>query len=168
MRIPQAPTVAYVVVSYRNPGQVLRLVSALREGPGAEVVVRHDQRNTKLQRAEVEERGGHLLEDGIQIEWGELSYARVLLGALEWALEHLDPDWILVLSGQDYPLRRRADSEAGRAASGKDAFLSSAGELPLERPPDPREDHFFLRSPYRHYRAPDWMPRAPRALRPLL
>ena len=48
-------TVAYVVVSYRNPGQVLRLVSALREGPGSEVVVRHDQRRTRLEREAVEE-----------------------------------------------------------------------------------------------------------------
>jgi hypothetical protein len=168
MRIPQAPTVAYVVVSYRNPGQVLRLVSALREGPGAEVVVRHDQRTTQLRRAEVEERGAHLLEDGIQIEWGELSHVRVLLGALEWALEQLDPDWILVLSGQDYPLRPMAEIEAGLAASGKDAFLSSAWELPLERRPSSPEDQFFLRYAYRHYRAPDWVPRAPDALRAVI
>src|SRR3954467_10602162 len=104
MRNPQAgnepATIAYVVVSYRNPKQVLRLVSAVREGPGAEVVVRHDQRSTELPRRAVEELGGHLLDDGIEIAWGELSQARVLLGALAWALDNLAPDWILVLSGQ--------------------------------------------------------------------
>ncbi|MFL5516077.1 MAG: hypothetical protein ACJ8DJ_07965 [Gemmatimonadales bacterium] len=161
-------TAVYLVISYRNPSQVLRLVSALREGPGAEVVVRHDQRTTQLARGDVEERGAHLLEDGIQIEWGELSHVRVLLGALEWALEHLNPDWLLVLSGQDYPLRPMADIEAGLAGSGKDAFLSSAWELPLDRRPEPPDDQFFLRYGYRHYRAPDWVPRAPGALRPVV
>jgi hypothetical protein len=58
---------------------VLRLVSALREGPAAEVVVRHDQRHTSLPRVEIEERGGHMLEDGIDVEWGEFSYLRTLL-----------------------------------------------------------------------------------------
>ena len=34
--------IAYVVLSHRNPDQVLRLVGALREGPAAEVLVRHE------------------------------------------------------------------------------------------------------------------------------
>src|SRR4051812_18189538 len=160
--------VAYIVVSYGNPDQVLRVVSALREGPGAEVIVRHDQRATKLARPRVEERGAHLLEDGIDNAWGELSHVHVLLNGLEWALDNLEPDWILVLSGQDYPLRPMAEIEQDLAMSGKDAFLSAAWELPTDLRPDPPDDQFFLRYAYRHYRAPAWLPRAPSALRPLL
>jgi hypothetical protein len=157
-------TVAYVVVSYKNPGQVLRLVSALREGPAAEVVVRHDQRRTWLPRVEVEERGGHMLEDGIDVEWGEFSYLRTLLGALERSLE-LDPDWIVVLSGQDYPLRPLAEIEARLGAAEEDAFLTSPWELSTARRPEPPAEEFFLRYAYRHFRVPSWTPRAPRALR---
>jgi hypothetical protein len=154
-----------VVVSYKNPGQVLRLVSALHEGPGAEVVVRHDQRRTPLARSEVDDRGGHMLEDGIEAGWGDFSYLRVLLGALEWSLERLDPDWILLLSGQDYPLRPLADIEARLAAADEDAFLASAWELPTARRPEPPAEEFFLRYAYRHFAVPSWTPRAPRALR---
>jgi hypothetical protein len=160
--------VTYVVVSYREPGQVLRLVSALREGPGAEVVVRHDQGTTALPRAEVEERGAHLLEDGIDIAWGEFSQARVLLGALDWTLGNLNPDWILVLSGQDYPLRPLTEIQAGLASSGMDAFLSAAWELPTAHRPGPPQEQFFLRYAYRHFAAPAWLPQVPAALRPLL
>ena len=159
---------AYIVVSYRHPSQVLRLVSALREGPGAQVLVRHDQRTTALPRAAVEERGGHLLEDGIDIAWGEFSQLRVLLSGLDWALEHLNPDWILVLSGQDYPIRPLAAIEAGLAGSGMDAFLSAAWELPTDRRPGPPQEQFFQRYAYRHFAAPAWLPRAPAAIRPLL
>ena len=158
-------TVAYVVLSYKNPAQVLRLVSALREGPGAEVVVRHDQLRTPLARVEVEDRGGHMLEDAIDVGWGEFSYLRVLLGALEWSLEQLDPDWIVLLSGQDYPLRPLSEIEARLGAAEEDAFLTSAWELPTARRPDPPAEEFFLRYAYRHFSVPSWTPRAPRALR---
>jgi hypothetical protein len=160
-------TVAYVVVSYRNPAQVLRLVSALREGPDSEVVVRHDQRRTRLERGAVEERGGHLLEDGIEVEWGEFSYLEVLVGALEWALECLRADWILVLSGQDYPLRPPADTERWLAAAEEDAFLAAAWEVPTGHRPEPPTEEFFLRYAYRHYPLPAWVPHAPAALRDL-
>jgi hypothetical protein len=158
-------TVAYVVLSYKNPAQVLRLVSALREGPGAEVVVRHDQLRTPLARVEVEDRGGHMLEDAIDVRWGEFSYLRVLLGALAWSLEQLDPDWIVLLSGQDYPLRPLSEIEARLGAAEEDAFLTSPWELSTARRPEPPAEEFFLRYAYRHFSVPSWTPRAPRALR---
>jgi hypothetical protein len=160
-------TVAYVVLSYRNPAQVVRLVSALREGPASEVVVRHDQHRTRLEREAVEERGGHLLEDGIEVEWGQFSYLEVLVGAIEWALERFDPDWILLLSGQDYPLRPLAATERWLAGAGEDAFLTAAWELPTHRRPEPPAEEFFLRYAYRHFEPPTWAPRVPRALRAL-
>jgi hypothetical protein len=46
--------VAYLIVSHRSPGQVLRLVRALREDPDAEVVVRHDPRHSRLDDDELE------------------------------------------------------------------------------------------------------------------
>jgi hypothetical protein len=161
-------TVAYVVVSYRNPAQVLRLVSALREAPGSEVVVRHDQRSTRLEREAVEERGAHLLDDGIEVAWGEFSYLEVLVEALEWSLERLSPDWILVLSGQDYPLRPPADTERWLAGAAEDAFLTAAWEVPTDHRPEPPAEEFFLRYAYRHHPLPAWVPHAPRALRDLV
>jgi len=161
-------SVAYVVVSHRNPGQVLRLVSALREGPSADVVVRHDQAVTSLYREDVEERGGHLLENGSEVVWGEFSQLRALLDAIEWSLERLKPDWILVLSGQDYPLRPLAEVERKLAAAEADAFLTSAWELPTHHRPGPPEEEFFLRYAYRHFAVPAWVPHPPAALRGLL
>jgi hypothetical protein len=160
-------TVAYVVLSYKNPAQVLRLVSALRESPGSEVVVRHDQRRSPLAAAAVEERGGHLLDDGIDVAWGEFSYVEVLTGALESALAQFDPDWVLVLSGQDYPLRPPADTERWLGAAEADAFLTAAWELPTDERPPPPAEQFFMRYAYRHYRLPGWAPRAPARARRL-
>lgn len=160
--------VAYFVVSHRNPDQVLRLVAALGEGPAAEVLVRHDESRSTIDDAALGRLGARLLRDEIEFEWGGWSQLQLLIACLERASEELDPDWLLVLSGQDYPLRPMAEIEDGLAACGLDAMLGQAWELDVRRRPAPPADEFFLRYAYRHYPAPVSTPRLPRALRPLV
>jgi hypothetical protein len=160
-------SVAYVVVSHRNPDQVLRLVAALEEGPAAEVLVRHDERRSTLDEAGLARLGARLLRDELEFEWGGWSQLQLLLTCLERAAEELDPDWLLVLSGQDYPLRPIAEIEDDLAAGGVDAMLGQAWELDVRRLPDPPAEEFFLRYAYQHYPMPACTPRLPRALRPL-
>jgi hypothetical protein len=160
--------VAYIVISHRSPAQVLRLVSALREGPGVEVVVRHAQDQSRLDRETVEAAGAHLLEDDFEVGWGDIANVRMVLGALEWAMEHVGPDWLFVLSGQDYPLRPLRDFEASLARADHDAFIRSMWQLDTTRLPGPPHDEFFLRYAYRHVSAPGWMPHPPDRLRALV
>ncbi|HEV2728020.1 MAG TPA: hypothetical protein VGV34_06975, partial [Solirubrobacterales bacterium] len=121
--------VAYLVTSYRNPGQVLRLVSALREGPGSEVVVSHSQDQSRLEAHEVEARGGHLLPHRRgPVRWGSWAYLRSLLDGFAWMAERFDPDWTVVLSGQDYPLRPLSEIESFFASTDFDALLGAVHE----------------------------------------
>jgi len=144
--------VAYLVTSHRHPEQVLRLVRTLREQPGAEVFVRHDQRREALTRAELESAGGQLVADGFEIEWGGWSYLRVLVEGLRTVAEAADPDWAIVLSGQDYPLCHHSELEGFLARKGHDAHLADAWRLdPLTLTGGP-QDEFVLRYAYRHYR----------------
>jgi hypothetical protein len=159
--------VAYLVVSHRAPDQVLRLVRALREGPAAEVVVRHDQRRSRLDAVGVERAGGRLHRDELAVEWGSWSYLLMLIGALERIAEELDPDWVLVLSGQDYPVRPLGEVESRLAAARHDAVLSAAWELPTELTPPPPADDFFRRYAYRHLPLPRGAPGLPARLAPL-
>src|SRR3954452_17296551 len=116
---------AYLVTSQRDPEQVLRLVAVLNEQPGAEVYIRHDQRRTTLPRERVEAAGGQVIEDGIDVEWGGWSYLQALLGGLGRIAREADPDWTLVLSGQDYPLLPHGELEAFLAREDKNAHLTS-------------------------------------------
>jgi len=159
--------IVYLVVSHRNPPQVLRLVGALREGHAAEVVVRHDRRRSPLDAPALERAGGRLLEDGIDVEWGHESHLRMLLGAMALIRRELDPDWLVVLSGQDYPLRPMGEIEARLEAAGEDAFLGNPWRLETRRMPPPPADEFFLRYAYWHARVPAKTPGPPRRLRPL-
>src|SRR5918992_139187 len=55
---PRSVTVVYIVISHRNPEQVVRLVRVLREGPAARVLVRHDPRWEPLDNQRLEAAGG--------------------------------------------------------------------------------------------------------------
>jgi hypothetical protein len=160
--------VAYVVLSHRNPEQVLRLVAALKEGSASEVLVRHDGRHSRLDEADVERLGARTIEDEIEFEWGGWTQLQVLLSCLERTAAELDPDWLLVLSGQDYPLRPIDEIEEWLAGSEHDAMLGRVFELDTDRLPEPPYDDFFLRYAYRHYPTSARTPHLPRAVRPLV
>jgi core-2/I-Branching enzyme len=159
-------TVAYIVLSHRNPDQVLRLVRVLREGPAARVLVRHDPRGPRLPAAEVEAAGGEAIEDEIEFQWGGWSQLELIVACLREAVARHDPDWALILSGQDYPLRPPAEIEADLDGSRIDGRVGAVREVERSRPAQ-GQDEFYLRCRYRHYTRPRAMPRLPRAVRPL-
>jgi hypothetical protein len=160
-------TVVYVVISHRNPEQVVRLVRVLREGPAARVLVRHDPRWEALDGDVLEEAGGEPFDNGIRATWGAWSYLKLILSCLREAAARHDPDWVLVLSGQDYPLRTLADIEADLEASPADARLGSVRPVEARRPVA-GDDEFFLRCRYRHYARPRVIPSSlPHRIRPL-
>jgi len=144
----------------------LRLVRTLREQPGAEVFVRHDQRRAPLARGEIGSAGGHAVEDGIDVEWGGWSYLQVLLRGLHTVANEADPEWTIVLSGQDYPLGHHSGLEDFLAREGHDAHLADAWRLDRLALTGGRRDEFVLRYAYRHFRLPARaaLPRLPRRL----
>jgi hypothetical protein len=146
--------IAFLVVSHRNPGQVLRLVRALREAEDSHVLVHHDQRREPLDAADVDDAGGQLVGYGLSVEWGNVAYTEMLLRALAELSEQHDPDWVAVVSGQDYPLRPLRDFEAHLRRSLHQALLGDHWELDLDAEPPPPHREFYLRYRYRHYAPP--------------
>jgi hypothetical protein len=132
------------------------------------VVVRHDERHSRIEPGDLERLGAHALRDEIEFEWGGWTHLQVLLRGIARVRDLLDPDWLLVLSGQDYPLRPLHEVEGFLAETELDGLLGDAWELDTSRPPAPPRDDFFLRYAYRHYPAPPWAPHLPRRLRPLV
>lgn len=141
--------VAYLILSYAGP--VERLVATLRAGsPDALIAVHHDPRLRPLGAVDAERLGPW------PIAWGHGSQLAAVLRCLQ-ALRGR-ADWVVLLSGQDYPLRPVAEIEA--RLEGADAFLQYA---PVARD---RNDEFARR--YRHrwrpvgeriaLRAARWLP----------
>jgi hypothetical protein len=106
-------SVAYVVTSHCYPEQVLRLARTLRAGsPDAPLLIHHDDRRSQLDVAALARLGGvQLVRPPTAVAWGWASHLDMLLRCLAWALERVPFDWLIVLSGQDYPIRPLAEIE---------------------------------------------------------
>jgi hypothetical protein len=152
--------VAYLITSYTLPDQVLRLASLLRRGsPGASIVVHHDDRRCGLDRVGLDALDVRLVEPPSRVEWGEASQLAMVLRCLRFLLAHTEFDWLVLLSGQDYPIRPIAEIERSLAAAEVDAFVETRR---CERPPFRATiDEFATRY---HYR---WRPMPFRMTAPL-
>jgi hypothetical protein len=118
--------VAYLVLSYVHPELVERLVATLRAAsPDAVIAVHHDDRRCALGDVDALR-----IEPPAAIEWGHGSQLAAFLRAMGWVRERADFDWLVLLSGQDYPIRPVAEIEASLAAAEVDAFIQTAPVAP--------------------------------------
>lgn len=159
--------VCYFVQSHRAPAQVGRLVDTLRRlSPGALIVVGHDARGCELDlgasRSEV-----RVLRSTAAVERGALSALSPYLDACRWLLAERKPfDWLVYLSGQDYPLQPLEEIERELATTAFDGFLDGHDAGAESTPPALRR-RAQRRYGYR-YRPPSQRARLPlRLLRSL-
>jgi len=112
----------YLIVSHSNPAQVLRLARAIeRASPTAHIVIHHDASKSRLDiPADLRV---HLVPNPVSAEWGDFSLVEIFLRSTTWIRENLDFQWIVNISGQDYPLQPLAAFESRLASSDQDAFL---------------------------------------------
>jgi hypothetical protein len=146
--------VAYLVTSYRPPQQLLRLLRTLRRAqPEAPIVVHHDRFRSTWNVDLVAPIGGvHVRTSDMPVEWGDFSIVSALWTTLSWMVEHLDFDWVVFLTEQDYPIAPLGQLEQRLSASGVDAFLEAV-RTDLIEDPNVRKDR-DLRYNYRYIRLP--------------
>lgn len=112
----------YLIVSHTNPGQVLRLATAITNAsPGSQIAIHHDPSKSRLDSPNLPK--VHLVPNPLSVEWGAYSQIEMLLHSLRWISANLDFDWVVVISGQDYPTQSLAQFETRLASSRYDAFI---------------------------------------------
>jgi hypothetical protein len=142
--------VAYLILSYTHPELVTRLVTTLRTGSAdAAVVVHHDDRRCALGPVD-----GLRIEPPSPIEWGHATQLAAVLRCLRWVNERLDFDWLVLLSGQDYPIRAVHEIESELRRADVDAFIVAEPVAPL-RLRRGAVDEFARRYRYRWQRVPE-------------
>jgi hypothetical protein len=156
-----AVTVAYFVQSHRQNAQVLRLLERLRTGsPGAAIVVGHCPTAEPLDEARLRELDVLSFRHARKGERGYWSLLEPYFRAVELLAERgVGYDWLVYLSGGDYPLQPIATTEAQLAASRLDGYLT------WRRWDEPGEDGRRLQGRvryfYRYTDRPDvarWLP----------
>lgn len=97
----------YVAMSYRDFEIVQRLAERIREvSPSANVVVRHDVRHGDLDRSTLA--GAVYRPSAARLLWGHWSMVEAQVAEMRWVRERLDPDWLVFISGQDFPVGQLA------------------------------------------------------------
>jgi hypothetical protein len=119
--------VAYVVSAYKLPAQLARLLRRL-DAPGTSFFVHVDRKTSR--RTLEEMRAG---TDGLEVtylprhlsHWGGFGHVRATLKGLD-ALRRSgrDYDYVVLLTGQDYPLRSPAGIAEHLGGSGGRSFMS--------------------------------------------
>lgn len=98
----------YVVTAHSKPAQVARLARALVAASEAgRVLVHFDPSRERLP-------GETFADDPriavypapLVVRWGDFSLVEAVLGLLAWARREIPFDWVVWISGQDYPLGR--------------------------------------------------------------
>lgn len=97
--------------------------------PTSAVLVRH-QRGQGFDSEALALAGARPLVSDLQVRWGSWELTEAMLEALRAASEVFDPDYTVMISGQDYLVRDLAAWEARHAALGIDALLDLIADHP--------------------------------------
>jgi hypothetical protein len=124
--------VAYLIKSHRNTSQVERLARTLvDESPTAEVAIHHNPGGSPLPDVGSWGQGRvHLLTNRVRVSYLSWSAVEAALRLMSWSLEKPDVDWVILLSGQDYPLVPVLEIERFLADSQVDGHVH--GERPAD------------------------------------
>jgi hypothetical protein len=131
--------VAYLILAHQHPGQLSRLVEQLRS-PAADMFVHVDAKAAIEPFLQAVGPDVHFTSTRIPVYWADYSQIRAVLLLIEAAL--VAPrkyDYLVLLSGVDYPLRSAAEIENFFAQNKGSEFInwvampSTAASKPLSR-----------------------------------
>lgn len=115
---------AYQVHTHRSPWQIRRLVGRiLRDVPDAVVVVSHGSSGAPLDEGQLEALGDVYVlrhRDG----YGDWTHIQRWLDCVAYLRDRdIQYDWLVTISGQDYPLRPLGEVQREILSSGHDGYL---------------------------------------------
>lgn len=117
--------VCYLLQTHGAPAQIVRLVHTIkRSSPNARVFVVHDATQYALDPAPFAAlESVTVLNRAVPVRRGDMSMLGPFFSALERLCAEPDWEWLVYLSGQDYPVRPLPEIEAGLASSPYDGLM---------------------------------------------
>lgn len=118
--------VCYLLMTHQAPAQIARLVgSILRGSRDGWILLLHDREGCSLTGvAGLDDPRVEVLSSPVAVRRGDFSMVEAFLHALRWLqASQRSWDWVIYLSGQDYPLRPLHEVEEARTSGPFDAYL---------------------------------------------
>ena len=121
-------------MNHRDPGQLIRLAATLRlELPEAPIVVHNDEFHTYIAPSVLDPIGNvHLLTSDEPIWWADFGLVAAFWRSMAWMIEHIEFDWLILLSAQDYPIKPLAKLGDYLDATGADVLLRASTDQPAQ------------------------------------
>jgi len=114
--------IVYYVMTHKNERQIKRLVAHLQSSANSFVLIHHDAKRAPLALSPGNDL--HVLNDPAEVRWGHISVVRAMWRGIEWLEKERFPfDWMIFLSGQDYPIRPLNQIEAELQHTKHDGFV---------------------------------------------
>jgi hypothetical protein len=117
-------TIGFVIVSHNKPAQLLRLVRRLMKlYDNPPIVCHHDFSQCSLDGFDFP-REVTFVRPHIETNWAGMSLCRAYFAALRLLYQRADnPDWFVLMSGVDYPVRPAKTVLGQLALGGFDAYM---------------------------------------------
>lgn len=117
----------YCILSHGKLDQMLRLVRTIRMGsPESAILIHHDVKAAPPAEYLLKQVGASLVAPRVSATWGDFSLVEAMRNCIHYARAHIDFDWFVMLSGQDYPLRPIVESENDLRRATHDAFVRAS------------------------------------------
>jgi hypothetical protein len=115
--------IGFVLITHKEPGQILRLIRALNQVYSSPpIVVHHDFDQAPLDLSQFE--NVRIVRPHIPTQWCGYSVVNATLAGMELLFERSQsPTWFAVLSGACYPTRRSMDVISDLEKGGFDAYI---------------------------------------------
>jgi hypothetical protein len=114
--------IVFYLMTHKNELQIQRLLAHLKSFGNSFVLIHHDAKSTPLSLTP--DSGLHILENPTNVVWGQISLVNAMYRGIDWLIsEKFNFDWLIYLSGQDYPIKphQYITSELERSTS--DAYV---------------------------------------------
>jgi hypothetical protein len=119
-----SPTVAYLLLTHKEPDQVERLAARILSlSPTGHLVVHHDLKAGTLPWDGSPPPRVHLVDERVTVEWGDWSIVEATLRMFQFAHEQLGADWSVVISGEHWPVMDLSEWETMLSSRGVDAYI---------------------------------------------
>jgi hypothetical protein len=126
--------IGFAILSYNEPGQLLRLTKTLTSMFGAPPIVCHHNFSQCPLDESLFPANVRFVRPYIFTKWGHITTPLAALRAFRSLRAHDQPSWFVLLSGSDYPVRPAHEIAAELSHSNYDAYLDHREVVSPESP----------------------------------
>jgi len=125
--------ILYLIQTHRNPEQIYRLIRTIKASSlKSHILLSHDFTSCDLDVPTLQRTGIDVISKTAHGVRGDFSLVQAYLDAIAWAFEHnIQFDWLVNVSGQDYPTQPLSLFENFLANTNFDGFLQYSDLLSL-------------------------------------